>query len=66
MSLRRVIVAFGWIGWVTGFAAAGPTGLPDLSAESKQCIECHKASAAGIFQQWGTCRARTSRGRNYT
>ena len=56
MRLPSVIMAFGVIGWVTGLAAAGPTGLPELSKETKQCIECHKAAASGIFQQWGASR----------
>ena len=27
--------------------------LPELSAESRACVECHKKNDTGIYQQWG-------------
>ena len=56
MARNRVI---GWaIGWglavipAVGLAQV-PTALPVMSAESKECIACHKDIDRGIFQQWG-------------
>lgn len=34
-------------------ALAQAIGLPEISAESKQCIECHKKQHRVIYQQWG-------------
>ncbi|HNQ89588.1 MAG TPA: multiheme c-type cytochrome [Verrucomicrobiota bacterium] len=36
-----------------GTLRAQAWGLPDLSAESKACIECHRIDNAGVYQQWG-------------
>ena len=37
-------------------AAASPWGLPELSAESKACADCHKTENLAIYQQWGSSR----------
>lgn len=47
-------------------AAAVPAGspralaqawtLPELSKESKACIECHKLDNTGVYQQWGASK----------
>jgi len=34
-------------------ARAQAWGLPEMSQETKGCVECHKADNAGIYQQWG-------------
>ncbi len=46
---------------VAAFVTAGPLraqtwGLPEMSAETKACIECHKLENAGIYQQWGNSK----------
>ncbi len=35
------------------YAKADGGGLPELSKESKACIECHKGTDPGILKQWG-------------
>ena len=30
--------------------------LPELSKESKACIECHKTDTTGVYQQWGASK----------
>ncbi|MBI4879177.1 MAG: hydroxylamine oxidoreductase [Planctomycetes bacterium] len=35
------------------WAAAQVIGLPELSAASKECIDCHKKTEIVIYQQWG-------------
>lgn len=37
-------------------ASASPWGLPELSAESKECIRCHQQENSAIYQQWGASR----------
>jgi hypothetical protein len=37
-------------------APTGPFGLPTLSAESKECIDCHKKESVGIYQMWGASK----------
>ena len=37
-------------------ARAAPWGLPELSAKSKVCIECHKKENLAIYQQWGSSK----------
>lgn len=34
-------------------AGEGATFLPELSAESRECLECHTEADPGIVQQWG-------------
>ena len=34
-------------------AGAQAWGLPELSKESRACIECHKQDNNGVYQQWG-------------
>ena len=38
--------------------AASPQsfGLPELSKESKECVDCHKKDNPGIYQQWGASK----------
>ncbi|HHI79124.1 MAG TPA: hydroxylamine oxidoreductase, partial [Planctomycetes bacterium] len=31
-------------------------GLPQLSSESKECIQCHKKQNRGLYQQWGSSK----------
>ncbi len=35
------------------WAASGANLPSELSKESKECVECHKDSSPGIYQQWG-------------
>ena len=38
-------------------SARGQATIPkELSAASKQCIDCHKALHAGVYQQWGNSK----------
>lgn len=37
-------------------ALAQAWGLPEMSAETKACIECHKIENAPIYQQWGASK----------
>ena len=37
-------------------AIGAPWGLPELSAKSKACIDCHKKDNAPIYQQWGSSK----------
>lgn len=37
-------------------AWAAPFGLPELSAKSKACIECHRKDNTPIYQQWGASK----------
>ncbi|MHC5036586.1 MAG: multiheme c-type cytochrome, partial [Planctomycetota bacterium] len=34
----------------------GAVGLPELSEESKKCIECHKKDDPALYQQWGASK----------
>jgi hypothetical protein len=34
-------------------AGAQAWGLPEMSKETRACVECHKQDATGIYQQWG-------------
>lgn len=31
----------------------GAIGLPELSRESKKCVDCHKQENVALYQQWG-------------
>ena len=31
-------------------------GLPEMSRETKACVDCHKLENAGIYQQWGNSK----------
>ncbi len=35
---------------------AAPWGLPELSAKTKACIECHRTENTPIYQQWGSSK----------
>ena len=37
-------------------ALAQAWGLPEMSGETKACIECHKIENAPIYQQWGASK----------
>jgi hypothetical protein len=37
-------------------ARAQAWGLPELSKESKACLECHKIDNTGVYQQWGASK----------
>ena len=34
-------------------ARAQAWGLPELSKETKACLDCHKIDNTGVYQQWG-------------
>ncbi|MGQ9649025.1 MAG: multiheme c-type cytochrome [Phycisphaerae bacterium] len=34
-------------------ALAAPWGLPEMSAKTKACLECHRKDNTPIYQQWG-------------
>jgi len=34
-------------------AGAGPVFYPKMSEESQACVECHKDTTPGLYQQWG-------------
>ncbi len=42
--------------WTVAGPVAGPQGFPTLSDKSKACVECHKPTDPGIYQQWGESR----------
>jgi len=48
--MRVLVVLF-----VPWWAAAGFT-LPEMSPQSKACIDCHKKESPAIYQQWGTSK----------
>ncbi|MDM8006985.1 MAG: multiheme c-type cytochrome [Phycisphaerae bacterium] len=35
---------------------AAPWGLPELSAKTKACVECHRTENTPIYQQWGSSK----------
>ncbi|MEZ6021327.1 MAG: multiheme c-type cytochrome [Planctomycetota bacterium] len=37
-------------------AATQAIGLPEMSAKSKECIECHKKTNHALYQQWGASK----------
>ncbi len=41
---------------VASTATAQPFGLPELSEETKECIECHTKQSPVIYQQWGSSK----------
>lgn len=41
---------------VTTTASAAPWGLPELSAKTKACVECHRTENTPIYQQWGSSK----------
>ncbi len=53
---RQSILVTGLTLLLTAPAFASPWGLPELSAESKECIRCHKVEDHGIYQQWGSSK----------
>ncbi len=51
------MIAISAIAAVLGAAAlAGPFGLDAPSAESKECIDCHRKESPGLYQSWGDSR----------
>ncbi len=48
--MRVLVVLF-----VPWWASAGFT-LPEMSPQSKACIDCHKKESPAIYQQWGTSK----------
>lgn len=56
---RNTIVLLTGLASVIGFvgsAAAQTWGLAEISAETKECVECHKKENASIYQQWGASK----------
>ncbi|MBU0616940.1 MAG: hypothetical protein KKI02_04425 [Planctomycetes bacterium] len=47
-----LIALFTW----TATAPAQVIGLPELSKESRECIDCHKKESRAIYQMWGTSK----------
>jgi hypothetical protein len=41
---------------VVPIAKADTWGLPELSKQSRACIECHKQEDRGLYQQWGSSK----------
>ncbi|MHC5003643.1 MAG: multiheme c-type cytochrome, partial [Planctomycetota bacterium] len=37
-------------------AIAGPFGLPEMSKQSKECVDCHKKESQALYQQWGSSK----------
>ena len=54
--MNRNLLALAAFLLVQAPAAPQAFGLPQLSAESKACVECHKAEDPSIYQQWGWSR----------
>ncbi len=52
----RLTAAVGPLCAVATAAAAGPFGLDAPSAESAQCVDCHRTENPGLYQQWGRSR----------
>ncbi len=51
-TTRAILCVF--VGLLTAsMAQAQAFGLPEVSAKSKECIDCHKKQNVGIYQQWG-------------
>lgn len=43
--------------WLLAAAAHGQAiGLPEISAESAKCIECHKKESNALYQMWGSSK----------
>ncbi|MCP3902212.1 MAG: hydroxylamine oxidoreductase [Planctomycetes bacterium] len=40
-------------GSVTKLVVSGPFGLPKMSKQSRECVDCHKKESHGLYQQWG-------------
>ena len=58
MKARHIVAACVLISTPLLFWEPAPTegttfGLPELSAESKECVACHKKDNPGLYQQWG-------------
>lgn len=58
--MKRSFVLFaallGFLCLAPSVADAQAWGLPEMSAETKACVECHKTESPGIYQQWGTSK----------
>ena len=58
-KLNRAMIWLGLpllLGLSTMVLADGAIALSELSAESKDCIECHKQESPAIYQQWGSSK----------
>lgn len=55
MSVRLTSILIGamFLPVATRVLAERPAILPQLSKESRECLECHKNESPGITQQWG-------------
>ncbi len=42
--------------WAQGTIAGAGYILPELTAESKACAECHKMQSPGIYEEWGASK----------
>lgn len=56
-AIPSILLIFGWLMMtINPVSGDGPKGLATLSKQSKECIDCHKASDPGIYEQWGDSR----------
>lgn len=44
------------LGLLAGAARGQAIGLPQISAESAKCIECHKKESNALYQMWGSSK----------
>ncbi|MFT5424492.1 MAG: hydroxylamine dehydrogenase [Phycisphaerales bacterium] len=52
----RTLASLGMLGLLTASAGAQIFAPATMSAESKDCIECHKGLNQGLYQQWGSSK----------
>jgi hydroxylamine dehydrogenase len=55
-TLRHRILGLGSVAAALAAAAVAATVPSTLSAESKECIDCHREQTAAIYQEWGTSK----------
>jgi hypothetical protein len=56
LGLRRAGVAAGLLLLPLALGAQAAVGPHELSAQSQECIECHKTESAALYQQWGSSK----------
>ena len=49
----KITLLTGVLGWFVAASVAQAIGLPELSEQTKECVECHKKQNTVIYQQWG-------------
>ncbi|MDP6524019.1 MAG: multiheme c-type cytochrome [Kiritimatiellia bacterium] len=53
LSQTRVVLLSLVVMLVASNAGAAAIGLPEMSKESKACVDCHKEKEVASYQQWG-------------